>query len=276
MKKENKSININVLDENKNGIADGGAEDAPFVATILTLFPEAFPGILGLGVHGRALERKLWRLELVNPRDFAPTPARAVDAPPYGGGAGMVIRADVLGKAIDAVASSPGPLLYLSPCGTPLTQARAMSLARGDGVRLLCGRYEGVDARVLEHFAIEEVSLGDFVLSGGELAAMALLEAVVRLRAGVLGNEESARGESFAQGLLEHAHYTRPLNWRGHSVPEILRGGNHAEIATWRESQAQAITRQRRPDLWKKWQKCQKHRTETQNKITKQKHRQQT
>ncbi|MDA8000114.1 MAG: tRNA (guanosine(37)-N1)-methyltransferase TrmD [Alphaproteobacteria bacterium] len=243
--KGKKSSNINMLD--KNGAVPNSE---PFTATILTLFPEAFPGPLALGVHGRALEGGLWRLNLVNPRDFASLPARTVDAPPYGGGAGMVMRADVLGRAIDAVADLPGPLLYLSPRGARLDQSRVVSLSRGGGVRLLCGRYEGVDERLLEHYAIEEVSLGDFVLSGGEAAAMALVEAVVRLRPGVLGNAESLAGESFADGMLEHGHYTRPAVWRRRSVPEVLRGGDHAEVRAWRRRRSREITRARRPDLW--------------------------
>ena len=235
----------------------------PFTARVLTLFPQAFPGVLGLGLCGKALEAGLWQLEVHNLRQYGQGAYQSVDAPPYGGGAGMVLRPDVLAAALDALppldtaprpacGETRAPLLYLSPRGTPLTQERVRGFARGAGLRLLCGRYEGVDQRLLDAYQVEEVSLGDFVLSGGEVAALALLEAVVRLLPGVLGNHASGEQESFAAesgGLLEYPQFTRPAEWRGRKVPEVLTSGNHAEIAKWRAEVARETTRLRRPDL---------------------------
>jgi tRNA (guanine37-N1)-methyltransferase len=222
-------------------------EAAPWTARVVTLLPEAFPGILGLSLTGRALERGLWRLQTIALRDFGLGRHRTVDDTPAGGGAGMVLRADVMARALAGV---PGPYLYLSPRGRRFDQAMARELAAGPGVTLVAGRFEGLDQRAIDHFGMTEVSLGDFVLTGGEIAAMALIDACVRLLPGVLGNADSARAESFSDGLLEHPHYTRPAVWEGRAIPEVLLSGNHAEIARWRQAEAERITRERRPDLW--------------------------
>jgi tRNA (guanine37-N1)-methyltransferase len=222
-----------------------------FRASVLTLYPEMFPGALGLSLAGRALERGDWSLETVQIRDFATDRHRTVDDTPAGGGAGMVLRADIVAKAIDH-ASPPGderPRLLMSPRGKPLTQARVRELAAGPGVVILCGRFEGVDQRVIEGRGLEEVSIGDYILSGGEPAALVLLDAVVRLLPGVMGNELSGGEESFENGLLEHPHYTRPPEWEGRTIPEVLMSGNHARIAEWRHVQAKRLTVERRPDL---------------------------
>ena len=221
-------------------------------ATVITLFPTAFPGVLGESLTGKALHEGLWQLATIDLRRFGKTKHRNVDDTPAGGGAGMVLRADVLGDAIEAAQGSnpTSPMIYLSPRGKPMTQALMQSLAAGPGVTLLCGRFEGVDERVLEHYDIQEVSLGDFVMTGGEIAAQALIDATVRLIPDVLGNQESTVQESFSSGLLEHPQYTRPAEWKGHTIPEILVSGNHGKIAQWRHAQSEAITKQRRPDLW--------------------------
>jgi tRNA (guanine37-N1)-methyltransferase len=225
-------------------------------AKVLTLFPETFPGVLGASLTGRALQQGLWALEPIDLRTFGRGKHRQVDDTPAGGGAGLVMRADVLGRALDlAAAGTPAdparwPRLYLSPRGVPFTQAMAQRLAAAEGVTLLCGRFEGVDQRVIDHYALEEISLGDFVLTGGEIAAQAVLDATVRLIPGVLGNAASTEEESFADGLLEHPHYTQPRDWRGHEIPEVLLSGNHGEIARWRRAEAERLTRERRPDLW--------------------------
>lgn len=224
-------------------------------ATILTLFPEMFPGPLGLSLAGKALQDGTWTLETLDIRDFATDRHRSVDDTPAGGGAGMVMRADIAAAAIDAgrANAAPGtPAIYLSPRGTPLTQARAAEFAKGPGVLLLCGRFEGIDQRVLEARDIEEISIGDYVLSGGELAAQVLIDACVRLLPGVAGNAGSLTEESFASGLLEYPHYTRPRDWEGRAIPEILLSGDHERIAKWRREQAEALTKARRPDLWEK------------------------
>ena len=224
---------------------------SPWQASVLTLFPEMFPGPLGQSLVGRALQRDLWRLDAVDIRAAASDRHQTVDDTPFGGGAGMVMRPDVVARALDGVAGAddPRPRLYMSPRGVPLTQARVRSLAEGPGVILLCGRYEGVDERVLEARGLEEVSVGDFVLSGGELPAMCLLDACVRLLPEVLGQPDSLAEESFTGGLLEYPHYTRPQVWEGRSVPEVLLSGHHARIKAWRHEQSVAITRARRPDL---------------------------
>lgn len=228
-------------------------------ATILTLFPEMFPGPLGISLMGKALERNLWSLEVRDIRDHGLGKHRTVDDTPAGGGPGMVMRADVAAAAIDAVRAQESkdrrPLIYLSPRGTPLTQGRVRELAAGPGAILLCGRFEGLDQRVIEARAMEEISIGDFVLAGGEIAAMALIEASVRLIPGVLGDHASASEESFAAGLLEYPHYTRPQKFEGLSIPEVLSQGNHSEIAKFRQAQAETITRRRRPDLWSLYEK---------------------
>jgi len=228
-------------------------------ATILTLFPEMFPGPLGISLMGKALERNLWSLEVRDIRDHGLGKHRTVDDTPAGGGPGMVMRADVAAAAIDAVRAQESkdqrPLIYLSPRGSRLTQDRVRELAAGPGAILLCGRFEGLDQRVIEARAMEEISIGDFVLAGGEIAAMALIEASVRLIPGVLGDHASASEESFAAGLLEYPHYTRPQNFEGLSIPNVLSQGNHSEIAKFRQAQAETVTRQRRPDLWSLYEK---------------------
>ena len=221
-----------------------------WTATVLTLFPEMFPGPLGHSLAGRALDAGLWRLEAVDIRAFARDKHASVDDTPFGGGAGMVMRADVVSDTIHAAWDRRGPLIHLSPRGRPLTQRRAAALAGGPGPTLLCGRYEGIDQRLLDAWAPEEVSLGDFVLSGGEPAAIALLDASVRLLPGVAGRAESVREESFEGGLLEYPHYTRPAVWAGRAAPEVLLSGHHCNIRAWRQARAEDITRARRPDLW--------------------------
>lgn len=228
-----------------------------WTARVITLFPEVFPGVLAASLTGKALASGQWALEPIDLRPFGEGKHRNVDDTPAGGGAGMVLRADVLARALDAAArGTPDrerwPVIYLSPRGRPFDQAMAKRLASGDGVTLLCGRFEGVDERVLEHYAIEEISLGDFVLTGGEIAAQAVLDATVRLLPGVLGNAESTEDESFAQGLLEHPQFTKPAAWQGRAIPPVLLSGNHAEIARWRREQSERLTRERRPDLWQK------------------------
>ncbi len=224
-----------------------------WTARVITLFPEAFPGVLGESLTGRALKDGLWQLETVDLRTFGEGRHRNVDDTPAGGGAGMVLRADVMGQAIDSArvgASADWPLIYLSPRGRPFTQSMARDMAAEPGLTMICGRFEGLDQRVIDHYDILEVSLGDFVLTGGEIAAQAMIDAIVRLRPGVLGNEESALEESFSEDLLEHPQYTRPAEWQGHRIPDVLLSGNHGEIAKWRRARAEEITRARRPDLW--------------------------
>ncbi len=217
---------------------------------VLTLFPEMFPGPLGQSLAGKALEAGRWRLETIDIRDFAQGRHASVDDAPFGGGPGMVMRPDVIDAALEATAMAGAPAIYLSPRGQVFDQALAAELAARPGVTLLCGRYEGIDERVLEARAVEEVSLGDFVLSGGEPAAIALIDAVVRLLPGVMGAPEGLEEESFAAGLLEYPHYTRPAEWQGRSVPEVLLSGHHEKIRAWRRARSEAITRARRPDLW--------------------------
>ena len=222
-----------------------------FRATVLTLYPEMFPGALGVSLAGKALERSDWTLDTVQIRDFGLGRHRAVDDTPAGGGAGMVLRADVMAAAIDHAApdGDPRPKLLMSPRGKPLTQARVRELAAGPGAVIVCGRFEGVDQRVIEARKLEEVSIGDYILSGGEPAALVLLDAVVRLLPGVMGNEASGGEESFEGGLLEHPHYTRPPEWEGLAIPDVLLSGNHAKIEAWRREQAERLTAERRPDL---------------------------
>ena len=226
-----------------------------FAATVLTLYPEMFPGPLGSSLAGRALSEGRWSLETVHIRDFAIDKHKTVDDTPAGGGAGMVLRADVLAAAIDsALARHPNcPVLVMTPRGAPLTQTRVRELAAGPGVTILCGRFEGFDERIFEGRRLEQVSLGDVVLSGGEPAAIALLDACIRLLPGVMGAASSGAEESFEQGLLEYPHYTRPVEWEGRTIPEVLRSGDHARIAAWRKHQAETDTRSRRPDLWERY-----------------------
>lgn len=225
-------------------------QQTPLDVKVLTLFPEMFPGPLGTSLAGKALSEGKWSLETVDIRSFARDKHRTVDDSPFGGGAGMVMRPDVVDAAIDAVWPRRGPLIYLSPRGKVLDQAMVRRFAAEPTLTLLCGRYEGVDQRVLDEWDVEEVSVGDFILSGGEMAALLMLDAVVRLLPGVMGNSESGDDESFERGLLEYPLYTRPAEWKGRKVPEVLLSGHHAKVAAWRREQAEEITRQRRPDLW--------------------------
>jgi tRNA (guanine37-N1)-methyltransferase len=233
-----------------------GAEAAEiWRATVLTVFPEMFPGPLGMSLAGRGLERGLWAMDVLDIRDFARDKHRSVDDEPFGGGPGMVMRADVVDAALASVEDRPGLVVYLTPRGRALDQALVRRLAEGPGVSLLCGRYEGIDQRVLDARDVEEVSVGDYVLSGGEPAAIALIDAVVRLLPGIMGNEESPAEESFETGLLEHPHYTRPADWQGRLVPEVLTSGHHEMVRRWRLGEAERITEQRRPDLWARYVK---------------------
>ena len=227
-----------------------------FAADVITLFPELFPGALGASVIGRGAAQGLWSLRLTQLRDFATDRHHSVDDTPAGGGAGMVMRADILARAIDHVAApgDPRPRLLMSPRGRPLTQARVRTLAAGPGAVIVCGRFEGVDERLIKTRKLEEVSLGDFVLSGGEPAAIALLDACVRLLPGVLGKEASIAEESFADGLLEYPQYTRPPVFEGEPIPDVLTSGDHAKVAAWRRAEAERLTRERRPDLWAVYQ----------------------
>ena len=224
-------------------------------AQVITLFPQVFPGVLGESLTGKALKDGVWQLRTIDLRPFGVGKHRNVDDTPAGGGAGMVLRADVVGRAIDAALSAargPTPLIYLSPRGRPFTQDMARRMAGADGAILLCGRFEGVDQRLLDHYGVEEVSMGDYVLTGGEIAAQAMLDATVRLLPGVLGNAASVEEESHSGGLLEHPQYTRPAEWMGREIPPVLMSGNHAEIAKWRRAEAEALTRARRPDMWER------------------------
>lgn len=230
-------------------MAEPFARPGAWAARVVTLFPEMFPGVLGLSLTGTALQRGLWSLDVIDLRRFGLGRHRAVDDTPAGGGAGLVLRADVVGPALGA-AAGPGPTIYLSPRGRPFTQQLARELAAGPGATLLCGRFEGVDQRVLDHFDVQEVSLGDFVLTGGEIAAQAVIDATVRLLPGVIGNPASLEEESFSDGLLEHPHYTKPADWEGLMIPEVLTSGHHGRVAEWRRAQSEEITKARRPDLW--------------------------
>lgn len=243
-------------------VADASQSKTPWRAHVMTIFPEMFPGGLGFSLVGQALSRGDWSLDTHDLRDFATDRHRSVDDVPFGGGAGMVMRPNVVAAAIDHVAAEASdlPKLYLTPRGAPLTQKRIESLAKGPGVVVLCGRFEGVDQRVVEARSLEEVCLGDFVMSGGELGAMALIDACVRLLPGVIGAEASLAEESFNQDLLEYPHYTRPQSWEGLEVPGILLSGHHARIKEWRQRQAETVTKARRPDLWARYL-CRNERT---------------
>jgi tRNA (guanine37-N1)-methyltransferase len=226
-----------------------------WTAQVITLFPQAFPGVLGESLTGKALKDGVWQLQAFDLRRYGLGKHKNVDDTPAGGGAGMVLRADVLERAIEdarALATGDMPLVYLSPRGPRFDQPMAQRLAKADGVTMLCGRFEGVDERILEHYGIQEISLGDFVMTGGEIAAQAMLDATIRLLPGVLGNAESAVEESFSNGLLEHPQYTKPAEWNGRDIPDVLLSGNHKKIAEWRRQASLDITRERRPDLWQK------------------------
>lgn len=228
----------------------------PWKATVFTLYPGIFPGTLGASIIGKALAEKKWALDVINIRDFAEDKHQTVDDIAFGGGPGMVMRPDVLGKALEHTFSSvkPDRLIYLSPRGKTLTQEKVTSLAvHTSHIGVICGRFEGIDERVLDAWDVEEVSIGDYVLAGGEVAAQVLLEATVRLLPGVVGAEASLNEESFTQGLLEYPHYTRPREWQGRGVPDVLASGHHGHIKAWRQAQAEALTKVRRPDLWEKY-----------------------
>jgi len=219
-------------------------------ATVLTIFPEMFPGPLGLSLAGKALASGVWSLDAVDIRAHATDKHNTVDDTPAGGGPGLVMKADVLARAIDAASTDSRPRLLMSPRGAPLTQARVAALAEGGGAVVVCGRYEGIDERVIAARQLEEVSVGDYVLSGGEIAALALIDACVRLLPGVMGKQASGAEESFADGLLEYPQYTRPALFEGQAIPEVLTGGDHAKVRAWRQAEAERLTRERRPDLW--------------------------
>jgi len=244
----------------------------PWTATVLSLFPEAFPGVLGTSVIGTALKSEKWALEAIDIRKFSYNKHRSVDARPAGGGPGMVLTPDVSARAIDSVArklseqSEPRPLIYPSPRGRPLTQKRVRELAAGAGVVVFCGRFEGLDQRVIETRQMEEVSIGDFVLAGGEVAAQALIEACVRLLPGVLGCRTSTEEESFETGLLEYPLYAGPREWEGQKIPEVLLSGHHKAIADWRQAEMEKVTRERRPDLWARYQQARQGGTEGETK----------
>lgn len=229
-----------------------------WTAKVITLFPQAFPGLLGVSLLGKALQDGLWQLDPIDLRMFGEGRHRNVDDTPAGGGAGMVLRPDIMGKAIRfAQRDAPNdratwPIIYLSPRGRPFDQATARRLAACEGATFICGRFEGMDERVIEHFGIEEISLGDFVMTGGEIAAEAVIDATVRLLPGVLGNSSSIEEESFSEGLLEHPQYTRPAEWEGREIPAVLTSGDHGKVAEWRRAMAEKLTRDRRPDLWRR------------------------
>lgn len=235
-------------------LEERGADPGAWTADVITLFPETFPGILGASLTGKALDAGLWRLNPVDLRLYGEGKHRNVDDTPAGGGAGMVLRADIVAKALRSIGvqnrnRERWPLVYMSPRGRPFDQATARRFADGDGVTMICGRFEGLDERVIEAFEIEEISLGDFVLSGGEIAAQAMIDATVRLLPGVLGNAASVEDESFSAGLLEHPQYTRPAIWEGREIPSVLLSGDHGRIAKWRREQSEILTAERRPDL---------------------------
>ena len=226
-----------------------------FQAKIFTLYPDFFPGILKKGIYGRAMEKSLWSLDVINLRDYAEDKHKTVDDTPYGGGEGMVIKPDVVAKAIDQNLNNDEKIIYLTPKGKSFNQNRAKNFLKDKKINIICGHFEGIDQRVIETRGIEEISIGDFILSGGETAAYVILDSILRLVPGVLGNENSCKDESFENGLLEYPQYTKPQIWEKIAVPEVLLSGDHSKIKNWRLSQSEAITRHRRPDLWQKYKK---------------------
>lgn len=227
----------------------------PFSVSVLTLYPDIFPGPLAHALSGKALEKGIWTIDPINIRDFAKDKHRSVDDTPAGGGAGMVLRADILGQAIDQLPDDNRSRLLMSPRGKPLTQDMVRDYVDGTGLIIVCGRFEGVDQRVIDKRNLTEVSVGDYILSGGEVAAIALIDACVRLLPGVMGKEQSGSEESFENGLLEYPHYTRPTEWEGELIPGVLTSGNHKNIGEWRREQSERLTKERRPDLWDKFKK---------------------
>lgn len=260
-KKSHGRLSISASLKPRDLISDTPRLKGAWTARIITLFPEAFPGVLGASLTGKALQHGLWALETIDLRPFGIGKHKNVDDTPAGGGAGMVLRPDVVSKALDqAAAGTKGktwPVVYLSPRGKSFTQAKAKAWSEADGITMLCGRFEGVDERVLEEYDIEEVSLGDFVLTGGEIAAQALIDSTVRLIPRVLGNQASTEDESFQTGLLEHPQYTKPSQWRDRDIPDVLLSGHHGNIAKWQKGMAERLTKQRRPDLWRAY--CDAH-----------------
>lgn len=250
-------LNITATAQPRDLMTDRPDIAGAWTAKIITLFPEAFPGVLGASLTGKALQEGKWKLDTIDLRLFGEGKHRNVDDTPAGGGAGMVLRPDIMSRAIRfAQKNAPGdrarwPLVYLSPRGKPFTQRDAERFAAAEGLTMICGRFEGLDQRVIDHYDIEEISLGDFVMTGGEIAAQAMIDATIRLRPGILGNAASTDEESFSEGLLEHPQYTRPATWEGHDIPEVLTSGDHGKVARWRKEQSEEITKSRRPDLWR-------------------------
>jgi len=250
-------LSISATAEPRELMTDRPDLDQAWKAKIITLFPDAFPGVLGESLTGKALQDGLWQLETIDLRIFGDTKHRNVDDTPAGGGAGMVLRPDVVGKAMDFASKGTSldrdkwPIVYMSPRGKPLTQEMAATFSQSEGITIFCGRFEGLDERVINHFGMREVSIGDFVLTGGEIAAQALIDATVRLIPRVLGNQASTEDESFSDFLLEHPQYTKPAVWKGREIPEVLLSGHHGKIADWRRDMAERLTKERRPDLWR-------------------------
>lgn len=246
---------ISATDKPQSLISDNEILNGSWNVQIITLFPEAFPGVLNLSLTGKALRHQIWTLSTINLRDFGVGKHKKVDDTPSGGGPGLVIRADVLGPAIETALSrarGTTPLVYLSPRGKTFNQSVAQQWSKSDGIILICGRFEGIDQRVINYYGIEEVSLGDFVMTGGEIAAQAMIDATIRLLPGVIGNQDSLKSESHSNGLLEHDQFTRPDDWMGHKVPAILTSGDHGKIEDWRENQSKSNTKQYRVDMWRK------------------------
>ena len=246
---------ISLSDKPKSLVTNNEVVNGAWNVQVITLFPEAFPGVLGLSLTGKALQLKIWTLSTINLRDFGVGKHKKVDDTPSGGGPGLVIRADVLGPAIETALSrtkSSAPLIYLSPRGKTFNQPLARKWSKSDGIILICGRFEGIDQRVIDHYRIEEVSMGDFVMTGGEIAAQAMIDSTVRLLPNVIGNQDSLKTESHSNGLIEHDQFTRPDDWKGQKIPQTLTSGHHGKIESWRENQSKSKTKQYRADLWKK------------------------